>query len=157
MNVFTPCEGALLLMNLLEMHLQKGSVLCMSLSVSFLYAMRVGGAFTLSLVDVGVVSVGVVLAVLFVLLWVWVAGPSGVDVTNILIKVVGVAGVSLTSTNHERQSAALLWAPDIHSNGMLQVASSRDHQFTLVLEFLPLRYLCKGPRSLQMKMSDPFR
>ena len=37
----------------------------------------------------------------------------------ILIKAVGVAGVSLTSTNPQRQSAALLQAPDIHSNVML--------------------------------------
>ena len=43
-------------------------------------------------------------------------GPSGVDVTNMLIKGVGVAGVSLTCTNHESQSAALLQAPNIHSN-----------------------------------------
>ena len=45
---------------------------------------------------------------LHVLLPVQVAGPSGVDVTNILIEAEGVAGVSLTSTNCERQSAALL-------------------------------------------------
>ena len=42
-----------------------------------------------------------VLAMLLVLLWVQVAGPPVVDVTNILIKAVGIAGVSLTSTNHE--------------------------------------------------------
>ena len=81
--------------------------------------MRVVGAFTLSLVDVAVVSAGVVLAVLYVLLWVQVGGPCGVVVTNMLIKAVGVAGVSLTFTNHERQSAALLQAPDIHSNLIL--------------------------------------
>ena len=68
--------------------------------------MRVGGAFTLSLVNVGVVSVGLVVAVLHVFLQVQMAGTSGVDVTNILIKSVGVAGISLTSTNHESQSAA---------------------------------------------------
>ena len=50
----------------------------------------VGGAFTLSLVDAGARSVGVVWAVMHVLLQVQV-GPSGVDVTNILIKAVGVA------------------------------------------------------------------
>ena len=71
------------------------------------------------LVDVGIVSVGVVLAVLCVLLQVWVAEPLGVDVTNILIKAVGVAGVSLTSTIHERQAAALLQAADIHLNLIL--------------------------------------
>ena len=80
--------------------------------------MRGGGTLTLSVVDVVVESVdGMVLVGLCVLLWVWVAEPSGLDV----IEAVGVAGVTLTSTkkNHERQSAALLWAPDIHSNVML--------------------------------------
>ena len=118
-NVSTLCEGTLPLSNLLEIHLQKESVLCMSLGVSFLFSVRGGSAFIMSLIDPVVGSVGVVLAVLCVLLWVWVAGPSGVDVTNILIKAVGLAGVSLTSTNHERQSAALLWASDIHSKLIL--------------------------------------
>ena len=81
--------------------------------------MRGSGAFTLSLVDVVIGYAGVILAVLFVLLWVWVAGPSGVDVTNILIKAVGVAWISLKSANHERQPAALMQAPDIHSNVIL--------------------------------------
>ena len=43
-----------------------------------------------------------VLAVLHVLLQVWVTGPSGVYVTSMLIEAVGVAGMSLTSTNCER-------------------------------------------------------
>ena len=65
-------------------------------------------------------SVGdVVLVGLSVLLWVQVACPSRVDVTNMLIEAVGFVGVSLTSTNCERQSAAFLQAPDIHSNVML--------------------------------------
>ena len=81
--------------------------------------MRVGGAFTLSLVDVDIVSVDVVLAVLCVLQWVQVAGPSGVDVTKILIEAVGIAGMSVTSINHERQSVALLWVSDIHLNLIL--------------------------------------
>ena len=82
--------------------------------------MRGGGAFTLSVVDVVLTFVGyVVLVGLCVLLQVWVAGPSGVDVTNLLMEAVEVTGVSVTSTNHERQSAALLWAPDIHSKVML--------------------------------------
>ena len=119
LNVFTLCEGALPLSHLLEIHLQKGSILCMSLRVSFQSAVRVGDGFTLSLVDVVLAFVGVALAVLHVLLWMQVAGPSGVDVPNILIEAVGVVGVSLTSTNHEKQSAVLLWAPDIHSNLIL--------------------------------------
>ena len=83
MSVFTSCEGAFPLSNLLEICLQKGSILCMSLRVSFQSSVRAGGVFTLSLVDVGIVSAGVVLAVLHVLLQVWVAGPSGVDVTTL--------------------------------------------------------------------------
>ena len=47
------------------------------------------------LVDAVAGSAGVVLAVLHILLWVQVAGPSGVDVTNILIKVEGNASMSL--------------------------------------------------------------
>ena len=118
-NVFISCEGALPLTNILEIGLQKGSMLCTSLRVSFHSVVRVGGVFTLSLVDVGIVSTGVVSAVLHVLLWVQVAIPSGVDVTNMLVKAVGVTVESLTFTNHERQSAALLWAPNIHLNDIL--------------------------------------
>ena len=116
-NVSTSCKGALPLSSLLEICLQKGSVLCMSLRVSFQFSVRGGGAFTLSLV-VGSVCC-VVLAVLHVLLWVQVAGISGVDGTNMLIEAVGVAGVSLTCNSHERQSAASLQVSDIHSNVML--------------------------------------
>ena len=75
LNVFTSCEGALPLIYLLQIHLQKRSILYMSLRVFFQSAVRVRGVFTLSLIDVGVVSLGVVslgvvLAVLHVLLWV---------------------------------------------------------------------------------------
>ena len=77
--------------------------------MSYQSSVRGGGAFTLSLVDVVVVSVGgMLLAMLHILLWVGVAEPAGVDVINMLIEAVGIAGVSLTSTNLERQSAALL-------------------------------------------------
>ena len=65
-------------------------------------------------------SVGVVVSVgVCVLLWVWVTGPTRVGVTNMLMEVVEVTGMSLTSTNYKRQSAALLQAPDIHSKVML--------------------------------------
>ena len=54
-------------------------------------------------------SVGDVVSVgLHVLLWMQVAGPSQVDVTNMLIGAAKVVGVSLTSTYHESQSAGLL-------------------------------------------------
>ena len=51
-----------------------------------------------------------------------------------LIEVLEVTGVSLTSTNHERQSAASFWDPDIHSKVMLYVVSSSDHLFTLLFD-----------------------
>ena len=99
-NVSNSCEGALSMSGLLEICLQKGSVFCISQSVSLQSSMRGGGAFTLSVVDASVGSV--VLVGLCVLLQVWVAGPSGVVVTNMWIETVEVAGVFLTSTNHER-------------------------------------------------------
>ena len=112
---------------------------------------RFGGALTIPVFDVtmdltsagGVVSVGV-----SVLLQVWVAGLSGVDVTTMWMGVLEVNGVSLTSTNHDKQSAALLQAPDIHSKVMLYVASSSDHLFTLLFAFLPFRNFCRSLWSL---------
>ena len=65
--------------------------------------MRGVGALTLSVVDVVVGSVGGVVSVgIHVLLQVQVAGPSGMDATNMLIEAVGIAEVFLTSTNNER-------------------------------------------------------
>ena len=111
-NVSISCDGALPLSNLLEICLQKDSIPCMNLRVSFWSSVRDGSAFTLSLVDVVVVSVGgVVLVVLHVLLQVQIVGPAKVDVTNMLIEAVGAVAMSLTSTKHERQSTALLQAP----------------------------------------------
>ena len=78
------------------------------------------GALILSVFDVDLTPVGGVISLgVHVLLWVWVAGPSRVDVTNMLIEAEGFTGVSMMSTNHERQSAGLLWAPYIHSKVML--------------------------------------
>ena len=42
-----------------------------------------------------------------------------VDIINMLKEAVEVVGAFWTSTSHERQSAALLWAPDIHSDVLL--------------------------------------
>ena len=78
--------------------------------------MRGGGALTLSVFGMVLTSVGGVVSVgVSVLLQVQVVGLSGFDVTNILIEAVVVTGESLTSANHERQSAAFLQAPNIHS------------------------------------------
>ena len=82
--------------------------------------MRGGSALTLSACNVDLTLVGdVVSVVVCVLLWEQVVGPSGVDVTNMLMEAMEIIGVSLTSTKHETQSAALLQAPDIHSRVML--------------------------------------
>ena len=84
-------------------------------------------------------------------------GPSGVDVTTMLMMMLAAAWVLGTLTNHDRQSAALFHAPDIHLNVMLYVVSSSDHQFTLLFTFLPLRNFCKVLWSLSLAMSDPWR
>ena len=56
-----------------------------------------------------------------------------------------------SSTSLERQSAALFWAPNIHSKVMLYVASVFSiHLFTLLLAFFPLRNLASGLWSLHM-------
>ena len=94
--------------------------------------MRVEGALTVPVfnVDVDLTSAGV-----SVLLQVWVAGPSRVDVTTMLMEALEVTGMSLTPTNHDKQSDALLQAPDIHSKVMLYVASSSNHLLTLLFAF----------------------
>ena len=58
------------------------------------------------------------------------AGPS-VHVTVSILTVLGV--VVGSSTNYERQSAALFLAPEIHSKAMLYVASSRLHLFNFIV------------------------
>ena len=52
--------------------------------------------------------------------------------------------VPVGETNLERQSAALLLAPEIHSKVILYVTSSRLHLFTLLLVFLLLRNHARG-------------
>ena len=102
------------------MCLQQGSFFYISPRVSLQSSVRSGGAITLSVFDMVLTSIGDVVSVgVCVLMWVWVVGPSGMDVTNMLIEAVEVTGVSLISINHERQSAALLWANDIHSKVVL--------------------------------------
>ena len=53
-------------------------------------------------------------------------------------------GVECGFTNHERQSAALFCAPEIHSKVILYVANSRLHLLTLLLAFLPFRNHASG-------------
>ena len=63
--------------------------------------------------------------------------------------------VPVGNTSLERQSAALFLPPEIHSNVMLYVASSRLHLLTLLLVFLPLRNFARGLWSFQTMMSAP--
>ena len=89
----------------------------------------------------GAASVGraeVETEVLWVQLLVWKAGPSLKEAVSMLRDV--LVGV----TNLEKQSTALFLAPEIHSNEMLYVASSRLHLFNLLLVFLPLRNHVRG-------------
>ena len=60
------------------------------------------------------------------------AGPSLFETDTMLIDADGVEG---SSTRHDRQSAALFLAADIHSNVIVYVVSSSPHLFTLLLEF----------------------
>ena len=60
------------------------------------------------------------------------AGLSLFEIDTMLIDADGIEG---SSTRHDRQSAALFLASDIHSNVILHVASSSPHLFTLLLAF----------------------
>ena len=60
-------------------------------------------------------------------------------------------------TSLERQSAALFFAPDIHSKVMLYVASSRLQRLTLLLAFLPFKNLARGLWSFLTIISVPCR
>ena len=126
-------------------------VLIHSLAVVLSFNKMVSGEFTL------MVSCSVASTDVLVLLQVWVAGPStGEAVTELTRMLVAAALFLGTSTSPDRQSAALLWALDIHSKVILYVAYSNDHQFTLLLVFFPLRNFCKGLWSFCMMMSDPW-
>ena len=63
--------------------------------------------------------------------------------------------VPVGDTNLKRQSAALFLAPEVHSNVMLYVGSSRLHLFTLLLVFLPLRNHARGLWSFWTMISVP--
>ena len=63
-------------------------------------------------------------------------------VTVNVLTVVVVDGGS--STNHERQSAALVLAPEIHSKVILYVVSSRLHVLTLLFAFFPFKNFMSG-------------
>ena len=68
------------------------------------------------------------------------AGPS-VSVTDNTLMDTGLSWGS--STNHERQSAGLLHAPEIHSNVMLYVANSSPHLLTLLFHIFSITKFVK--------------
>ena len=144
--------GALPFNSLLEMCLQKGSALYICSRASRWSAVSDFGVGVTSWDMWSAASVGMVEVeseVIWVWLLVWKAGLSLKEAVSILID------VPVGDTNLERQSAALFLAPEIHSNEMLYVASSRLHLFTLLLVFLPLRNHTKGLWSFWTMMSAP--
>ena len=129
-KVFNSCSGVLLLSNLSTMHLQKGSVDCISfidvplgffsqllfvvswfiavLEVSPLSKVGSGGfGFSVSfMVDVFLIPLLVVTALTMFI--------------RVVFVILGFFWCFLgSSTSRERQSAALFLAPEIHSNVML--------------------------------------
>ena len=125
-----------------EICLQNGPVFCICRSASNLSADKdLGVVFSVSATSGAVKSVyGVEVDKLCwaVLLLVSNAGPSECVADSMLIAV-GLFGGN--STRHERQSAALLPAPDIHSKVMLHGASSSPHLLTFLFAFLPFKNL----------------
>ena len=63
-------------------------------------------------------------------------------------------GMEGSSTRCDRQSAALFFAPHIHSNVILYVVSSSPHVFTLLAFFL-FRNFASGLWSFLTAMSVP--
>ena len=76
--------------------------------------------------------------ILWVWLLVWKAGPSFREAVSMLID------VPVGKTNLKRQSAALFFAPEIHSKVILWVVSSKLYLFTLLFVFLLLRNHARG-------------
>ena len=68
-------------------------------------------------------------------------GPSVCVTVSMLTVVVVVVG---SSANHERQSAALFLAPEIHSKVILYVVSSRLHLLTMLFAFFPFKNFTWG-------------
>ena len=63
----------------------------------------------------------------------------------VTVSMLTVADVVIgSSTNHERQSAALFLAPEIHLKVILYVASSRLHLLTLLLAFFLFKNFARG-------------
>ena len=110
----------------------------------FSIASGVSVTLVISGAAISVLGCGVRLSVMLlcaVLLLVWNVGSSWLVADSRL----NVACLSCgSSTSLERQSAALLQAPEIHLKVMLYVASSNPYLFTLLLAFFPLGNLASG-------------
>ena len=76
-----------------------------------------------------------------------------VTVSMLTVVVVDVG----SSTNPGRQSADLFLAPEIHSNVIFSVMSSRFHLLTLVFAFFPFKNFASGLCSFCTVMSAPCR
>ena len=111
-KIFNSCLGAVLLSNLFMIHLQKGSVNCISfievsLGLSLFRFVSSGGCFSVSL------TVGVFLIPLLVVTALTMFISIGFVLFGFFWCFLG------SSTSHKRQSAALFFAPEIHLHVML--------------------------------------
>ena len=129
-KVSNSCLGAVLLSNLFMMHLQKGSVDCISLTeVSFEFSSQLLLAVSLLTSVLGVSSV-----FMSILSGGCFLAPSTRVVFLVLLLVVMALTIFISmgfvpfgffwcfsgsSTSRDRQSVALFFAPEIHSNFML--------------------------------------
>ena len=129
----------------LEICLQNGSVFCICSSASNLsIGSDFGVVLCVSVTSGAMASVcGLVSSdelCWAVLLLVLNVGPSVLVADSTLIVVDLSWG---NSTRCERQFAALLWAPDVHSKVMLHVASSNPHLLTLLCAFFSIKKSCQ--------------
>ena len=129
-KVFNSCSGAVLLSSLFMMHLQKGSVDCISFIevslglssqllfvVSLLIAVfEVSSLFKIVSSGCGF-SVSLMVSVFLIPLLVVTALTMFINIGFVPLGFFWC--FSGSSTSHERQSAALFLAPEIHSNVML--------------------------------------
>ena len=152
------CLGAFPVDRHLDIHLQDGSVFCICRSACSLSTAKDFNVGLVTLVTSGVMSdcgckvEPAVECCWRVQLLVLKAGPSRLVVDSMLI----LAGVSWgNSTRHERDSAALLQATDIHSKVVLYVASTIPNLLTLLFMFLPFRNFVRGLFAFHTMISAP--
>ena len=167
-KVFSSCFGAVLLSNLFMIHLQKGSVNC----ISFIEA-------SLGLSSQPVFAVSLLTAIFRVLSSFRFISGGGCSLVSLSVGVFHIPLLVVTalttfisisfvpfgffwcfsgsSTSCKRQSMALFLAPEIHSNVMLYEASSNPHLLIFMFSFFPFRNHAKGLWSFLTMMSAPCR